>query len=193
MKLKITGGIHKGRMIDAPKGNQTRPTSEKLRKTFFDICQMRIEDSFVLDLFSGSGAIGLEALSRGCTESYLVESDSKAQFTIDNNIKLLSYQKSAHLLKMDVLKALARLKEAGIVFDLIFMDPPYATNKEAKGLAEQVLEKIEDLNLLKDDGMILLEEGRHFNLERCIDGLKTLELFNQRKAGDTQIFQFVKK
>jgi len=191
MKLKITGGEHKGRFIDAPKGLSTRPTSEKLRKTIFDISQNLIEGSMILDLFSGSGALGLEAISRGAKQAYLVDHDLKAISCIEKNITSLNMSSEAVMMKMDVMKAIDHLNGLNIQFDLIFIDPPYALESQSISLAEKVLTKIESTQLLASDGLIFLEEGRYFNLNRCLKGLSRLNLKNQRKAGDSFLFEWV--
>ena len=123
MKLKITGGAFKGRYIEAPTGKNTRPTSEKLRKSIFDICQNYIEDTVVLDLFSGSGAMGLEAISRGAKTSYLVDNELNTQKCILKTINCLGVANEVHLLRMDVLKAIDKLETDNSKFDLIFRSP----------------------------------------------------------------------
>ena len=190
MRLKITGGTFKGRMIDAPKGSTTRPTAEKLRKTLFDICQNSIEETTVLDIFAGSGAIGIEAISRGATICYFIESDFKAQTCIQENLESFGIQSQAKLLKVDALKAIDKLGEDQTKFHFIFMDPPYATNKGSISIAEKVLVKIDQFSLLLPEGTLFLEEGRYFNQERVLPNLKHLKLKNARKSGDSQLFEF---
>ena len=128
MKLKITSGVFKGRYIEAPAGKNTRPTSEKLRKSIFDICQNYIEDTIVLDLFSGSGAMGLEAISRGAKISYLVDNELNAQKSILQNITSLTISEKSCLMRLDVLKAIDKLESESIKFDIMFIDPTYTTN-----------------------------------------------------------------
>lgn len=191
MKLKITGGTFRGRFIDAPKGKTTRPTSEKLRKTIFDICQMQIEGSITLDLFAGSGALGLESVSRGASKAFLVDSDFDAQMTILNNIKSLKIESEATLLRKAVLKAIDQLNEEQKQFDIIFIDPPYALTKEEVSLGEKTLKKLDESLLLKPHSLIFLEEGRFFNLDRAVSTLKRLKLKSQRQAGESNLYEFI--
>lgn len=191
MKLKLTGGAFKGRFIDAPKGKTTRPTSEKLRKTIFDICQMQIEGSITLDLFSGSGALGLESISRGASKSFLIDSDFDAQMTILNNIKLLKVESSVTLLRTTVLKGIDKLKNDNLSFDIIFIDPPYTINKDDIGLGEKTLLKLDESSIVHSNSLIFLEEGRFFNLERTLNNLKNLKLKSQRQAGESNLYEFI--
>ena len=191
MKLKITGGLFKGRMIDAPKGKTTRPTSEKLRKTMFDICQMKTEDSTVLDLFAGSGALGLESISRGANFAYLVDNDHSAQTCILQNAKALQIENKASLIKLDVFKAIDKLEKSNIKLDLVFIDPPYATDKLPIGLAEKVLANLDGSGILNPECLVFLEEGRYFNEERALQSLSHLKLKSKRQAGDSSLFEFI--
>jgi 16S rRNA (guanine966-N2)-methyltransferase len=190
MKLKITGGEFRGRLIDAPKGSATRPTLEKLRKTLFDICQMTIEDATILDLFSGSGALGIEALSRNAQSVTFVESHKMAFDTIKSNLQLLKVTDKARLLPIDVFKALDRLDAENQSFDFIFIDPPYAKSKDEISLSEKVLLRLDTSSLTSENTRIFLEEGRHFNLDRTLEGLKRLQLKSKRDAGDSHLFEF---
>ena len=191
MKLKITGGTFRGRFIDAPKGKTTRPTSEKLRKTIFDICQMQIEGSTTLDLFAGSGALGLESISRGAIKTFLVDSDFDAQMTIINNIKALKIESEAIILRKAVLKALDQLQEEQRQFDIIFIDPPYTLTKEEVGLGEKALLRLDESLLLKPQSIVFLEEGKFFNLDRALSFLKRLNLKSQRQAGESNLYEFI--
>lgn len=191
MKLKLTGGVFRGRFIDAPKGKTTRPTSEKLRKTIFDICQMKIEGAITLDLFAGSGALGLESISRGAIKAYLVDNDYEAQTTILGNIKALKVESSAFLLRSTVLKGIEKLEQDHQEFDVIFIDPPYTLSKDDVGLGEKTLLKLDQSKLLHKESLIFLEEGRFFNLERTVSGLKNLQLKAQRQAGESQLYEFI--
>ena len=191
MKLKITGGEFRGRLIDAPKGNSTRPTLEKLRKTLFDICQMTIENATVLDLFSGSGALGIEALSRKAQSVTFVESHKMAVDTIKSNLQLLKLTNKTSLLPIDIFKALDRLDAENQPFDFIFIDPPYAKSKDEISLSEKVLLRLDTSPLTHESTRIFLEEGRYFNLDRTLESLKKLQLKSKREAGDSYLFEFI--
>ncbi len=131
MSLRLIGGLWKGRPLKTPKGPQTRPTQGMLRGAVFNICQSQIEGACFLDLFAGSGAMGLEALSRGASHATLVEHDREAAQCIRSNIEVLGADKLTTLLTTDVAKALALLAKKETRFDIIYIDPPYDTAIES--------------------------------------------------------------
>jgi 16S rRNA (guanine(966)-N(2))-methyltransferase RsmD len=120
MSLQIIAGLYRGRRLISPKGDQTRPTQGILREALFNILQNQIAGSHFLDLFAGSGAIGLEALSRGAQEVVFVEHNRLALQALKANIERLACK--ARVLPFDIFKALKLLSNP---FDLIFADPPY--------------------------------------------------------------------
>ena len=176
--MRITGGFLKNRSIKTPKGVQTRPTSEKLRQSVFNICQNQIEESHFLDLFAGSGAMGIEALSRGASSATFIENDRLALKTIRDNLSSLGLSSSATTLSGNVLLMLERLK--GKSFELIYVDPPYH-----KGLHEKTLLVLDHLELLSNNGTLFVEEC---SLED--NSFKNIELKKKRKMGNTFLFEF---
>ena len=118
--MRIVGGEHRGARIFAPKGTDTRPTSDRVREAAFDLIGP-VDDAAVLDLFAGSGAMGLEALSRGAASAVLVENDREALRAIDRNVDKLGLR-SVTVVPRDVLQALATDRRT---YDLILCDPPY--------------------------------------------------------------------
>lgn len=130
--MRIVAGEAKGRRIETSPGRNTRPTLERVRESLFDILQFEIPGSTVLDLFSGSGAIGLEALSRGARKAVLVDHSPVANRVEKKNIISMRMQDRAETVLSDWKTALGRFTERKIVFDLVFMDPPY----EMKDLRE---------------------------------------------------------
>jgi 16S rRNA (guanine966-N2)-methyltransferase len=141
--VRIIAGTHRGRRIAAPKGNDTRPTSDRVRENAFNLIGP-VDDAEVLDLFAGSGAMGLEALSRGAARATFVEKDRAAARTIDENLGRLGLD--ARVLQMDVVRALQQ--ERGR-YDVVLCDPPY--DFDASRLAP-LLGK-----LLTDDGLLVWE------------------------------------
>lgn len=131
MTLKLIGGLWKGRLLKTPKSSSTRPTQGMLRGAVFNICQNQIEGARFLDLFAGSGAMGLEALSRGASHATFVEQNRDAAACIQANIKTLDASAQATLMISDVTKALALLEKKGSLFDIIYIDPPYDTGIES--------------------------------------------------------------
>lgn len=125
MTLRIIAGKFKGRILKIPKSSRTRPTQGMLREAIFNICQNEIEGALFLDLFAGSGAMGLEALSRGAARATFVEQNRQAIACIKENIKTLQVENQAALIPADVSLALTLLAKQKTQFDLIYIDPPY--------------------------------------------------------------------
>jgi 16S rRNA (guanine966-N2)-methyltransferase len=146
--MRIIAGTHRGRRIDAPKGQTTRPTSDRVRENVFNIVAPWVEDAVVLDLFAGSGAMGLEALSRGAERAIFVEADSDACRTINQNLDTLRLT-GAQVVWRDVSRYLATEART---YDLIFCDPPYGEYEELEPLLARYLP-----SLLADDGLLVLE------------------------------------
>ena len=124
--MRIIGGEARGRGIDAPPGRNTRPTLDRIRENMFNILQADVPGSRVLDLFAGSGALSLEALSRGAEKAVLADHDRKAVETEKKNIEKLRYQERTRVLHCDWKQAAGTLRNEQEKFDLVFLDPPYA-------------------------------------------------------------------
>jgi 16S rRNA (guanine966-N2)-methyltransferase len=143
--MRIIAGSHRGHRIAAPKGRDTRPTSDRVRESAFNLVGP-VDDAVVLDLFAGSGALGLEALSRGAASAVLVESDREACRTINANLDKLKLH--ATVLCSDALRAVASDRRT---YDLILCDPPYGY--DASRLAPQLA------RLLAEDGVLVWESA----------------------------------
>lgn len=152
--LKITSGQFRGRLIHSLPGTDTRPTSERLRQAWLNALQMSLPDSRVLDLFSGSGALGLEAISRGASFVVFVESNPKASEIIQKNINTLGIQDQVRVITGKVEEALSRLLEEP-PFDFLFMDPPYH-----QGYEEKILKEWPMKSLMAENGRICVESAR---------------------------------
>ena len=124
--MRIIGGEHRGRRLFAPEGQATRPTSEKVREALFDILGSRVEGAAFCDLYAGTGAVGLEALSRGAASCVFVERQGKALGALRRNVEMLDAGRAARVLAMDAVQALKVMEEEGLRPDLLFCDPPYA-------------------------------------------------------------------
>ena len=124
--MRIIAGKARGTRIAAPEGRDTRPTLDRVRENLFNILQLRVADSRILDLFAGSGALGLEAVSRGAESAVLADRSSKARQTIEANIARLHFAEQTRILAGDWQDAVRVLETEGAAFDLIFLDPPYA-------------------------------------------------------------------
>jgi pantetheine-phosphate adenylyltransferase len=132
--MRITAGRHRGRPLRSPKGQGTRPTSDLLRQAIFNVIGPRLEGSRVLDLYAGTGAVGLEALSRGAAHATFVERDHGAVRSLRANVQALGVGASARILVLEVGAALRRLAGQGERFDCVFLDPPYRREEAARCL-----------------------------------------------------------
>lgn len=149
--MRVIAGTAKRIQLKTIEGMDTRPTTDRIKETLFNMISEYLADSNFLDLFSGSGAIGIEALSRGAKYAVLVEQNPKAVACIRENLKATKLDGRADVLSTDVLSALRRLNGMK-KFDYIFMDPPYD-----KLLEKQVLEYLSECDLLSDDALIIVE------------------------------------
>lgn len=125
MTLRIIAGRFKGRSLKTPKGPSTRPTQGMLREAVFNICQNEIEGARFLDLFAGSGAMALEALSRGASHATLVEQNRQAVSCIKENIEMLQVKENTDLLPFPAQRALALLAKQSVHYNIVYIDPPY--------------------------------------------------------------------
>lgn len=150
--MRVIAGSARRLPLKTIEGMDTRPTTDRIKETLFNILQPDILDSRFLDLFAGSGAIGIEALSRGAREAVFAEQNRKACGCIRYNLKTTRLDNRAQIMECDVLSALKRLESRKVSFDLIFMDPPYGM-----GLEKQVLEYLKDSLLLDSHTMIVVE------------------------------------
>ena len=157
--MRVIAGKYRSRRLATPAGVHTRPTSDRLRETLFNVVAPGIEDSAWLDLFAGSGAIGIEALSRGAGRVHFVESAGAAVRTIRKNLHALEIDDGAEVLERDVATALRTLEAQGVSFDFIFLDPPY----RKMGDYEQVLRFLAQSHLLRPKGLVIAEHDKHFD------------------------------
>lgn len=157
--MKIISGLYKGRRLTGFDIDGTRPTMDRVKESLFAIVNSKIENATILDLFSGSGNLGIEALSEGADFAYLIDNNAKAIKTINKNISDFGIN-NVKVIKRDYKKALEYFNEENISFDLIFLDPPYATD-----YIEKSLNLIDKYNLISDDGIIICESS---NLEKIV-------------------------
>ena len=131
--MRIIAGTARSLPLKTIEGKDTRPTTDRIKETLFNIIQMDVPRASFLDLFAGSGAIGLEALSRGAEEAVFVENNKKAADCIEENIRFTKFTEESTLMRTDVLTALCQL-EGRKYFDIVFMDPPYGKELEKEVL-----------------------------------------------------------
>src|SRR6266704_3874790 len=150
--MRIIAGSHRGHRIAAPKGRDTRPTGDRVREAAFNLIGP-VDGAAVLDLFAGSGAMGLEALSRGAATAVFVENDREARRTIDRNLDKLGLT-GARGVAQDALRALAAEVAAGRRYDLVLVDPPYEMFSSLQNRLSQYLPAV-----LAENGLVVVETG----------------------------------
>jgi len=184
--MKITGGIYKGRKISIRKDVNTRPITSKVLQAIFDILGDRIIDSYFLDLFSGTGIVGIEAISRGARKVYFIDIESKAISNILYNLKTLKHPKENSQFKnvevwnRDVFRAVMKLSEQ-MKFDIIFADPPFFS-----GMAEKILDVVDSVakKLLSPSSLFILRK----NVKESIEyEPKNLILKDTRRYGKSEV------
>ena len=150
--MRIIGGQFRSRILATFEGENIRPTSDRAKEALFNILSNRIYGARVLDLFSGSGAIGIEALSRGAKDVVMVEQSAEALACIKENLKTTKFMDDARVLAMDVFSAIPKLDAEGKAFDIIFMDPPYDNELEKRALI-----MLAESSLVNEDTLIVVE------------------------------------
>ena len=150
--MRVIAGKARRLQLKTIEGMDTRPTQDRTKETLFNVLQPDVERAVFLDLFSGSGAIGIEALSRGAKEAYFVENNRKACDCIRDNLKHTRLDAQGQILMKDALSAISWLEDRGIVFDVIFMDPPYDKDHE-----KDVLYRLMNSSICTEDTLIVVE------------------------------------
>lgn len=186
--MRIIAGTARSLPLRTIEGPDTRPTTDRIKETLFNILQRDIPGCYFLDLFAGSGQIGLEALSRGASYAVFVENGKKAAACITDNIQFTKFEKQSKLIPSDVIAAL-RSMEGKYQFDLIFMDPPYD-----KLIEKDVLQYLANSSLLKEDTTIIVEaslrtdisylEEMGYEIVKCKKYKTNMHVFVQKKSGD---------
>jgi 16S rRNA (guanine966-N2)-methyltransferase len=175
--MRIVAGTLGGRRLHAPEGDATRPTTDRVREALFSILG-DIDDAVVLDLYAGTGALGLEALSRGAARAVFVESSSKAASVLRKNIDELGQRDRCEVIARPIERSMAEIERRG-PFDLVLVDPPYAS---WKGPAIEALNTVVQ-RVLKSDATIVLEHATRDGAPN-IEGLR---VFDRRTYGDTSL------
>ncbi|AOZ96401.1 16S rRNA (guanine(966)-N(2))-methyltransferase RsmD [Butyrivibrio hungatei DSM 14810] len=147
----IAGSARRLRLL-TPEGNDTRPTQDRIKETLFNMIQNDVPGAVFIDLFAGSGGIGIEALSRGASRAYFIENAAKAYKCIMENLKTTHFEDVATVFKQDVVIALRNIHEKEA--DIIFIDPPYQA-----GLYERTLSQLSNMSYVTENTMIILESA----------------------------------
>ncbi len=183
--MRVIGGIARGRRLRAPRGRQTRPTSDYLREVLFDLLAQQVSGRTFLDLYAGTGAVGIEALSRGASRAIFVESSRSALATLRRNLEVSGFLDRSEVVPIEVLQYLRRVASESRQFDLIFLDPPY----ERRADAAAALILIATTELLAPGGVAVLERSIQADPIPTPDGL---ERGREVRHGDS-ILQFYRR
>lgn len=177
--MRVIAGDHKGRRLAAPSGSSTRPTADRIKESIFNILARTVEKKRVLDLFAGTGALGIEALSRGACFAVFVDRQKAALDAIRQNIQTLKLTDRARIVNWDIRRNFDFLSSDTIPFDLVFMDPPYETNALIP-----VLSAMAGCECLSGQARIVIEHSIRERLEP-LPG--SLALVDQRRFGKTLV------
>lgn len=169
--MRIISGKAKGNILISPSGLTTRPTADKVKEAIFNMIQTRIYDATIIDLFSGSGNLGIEALSRDAKKAYFVDNNKNSIQVINQNLKKTNLIDTATVIQMDVIASIEKMSLSGVRADIIFLDPPYL-----KGFVDVVLEAIFSFKLLDSDGIIVVEHDKSDEVSNVIHNLENYRI-----------------
>jgi len=184
--MRVISGTARGKKLTSLEGLDTRPTLDRVKEALFNILQFNIKEANVLDLFSGSGALAIEALSRGASKAILCDLSKQAVKVINKNLEDTRLKDKSEILNKDYLEVLNHLKNKPEKFDIIFLDPPYKTDYIFKSI-----EKILKYNLLAEEGIIIVETDDENKIEE-LKKIQNIEIYDARKYGIVHII-FIRK
>ena len=171
--MRVISGFKKGYKLKCPKGKDTRPTEDRIKESLFNILGYIHGESIVLDLFAGSGSIGIEFLSRGAKKAYFVDRSYLSIKTIKDNLAHTGLEGKSRVIKNDAIRSIKILGNENIKFNYVFVDPPYGKN-----LIIDVLENLWDQTILVEDGTIIVEHEKGLELENNIFDFKKIDSRN---------------
>ncbi|MEG2353290.1 MAG: 16S rRNA (guanine(966)-N(2))-methyltransferase RsmD [Clostridium sp.] len=177
--MRIIAGKARGRKILSPEGMVTRPTLDRVKESMFNIIQNRTPNAVVADMFSGTGSLGLEAASRGAKKCYLMDKADDTFLCLQENVKNLNFGDICTCHKGDCYEWMQKFSKDGVIFDIIFIDPPYA-----KEMIPPAIKIISKHNLLQRDGIIVCKID---SAENIFQGNEDIVLVSQRKYGNTTV------
>lgn len=183
--MRVIAGEFKARKLASLKGRKIRPTSDRIREALFSILSVKIENALVLDLFAGTGALGIEALSRGAFKTVFIDNSKESIQIINKNIEVCGIKERTEVILHDASNILSSKIFLSRKFDIIFMDPPYD-----KGLIGNIFENVGLLNVINDDSIIIAE---HSIRENDLEKVAGFDLYDKRTYGETLISFFRKK
>ena len=180
--MRVIAGKYRSRLLKSLKGHALRPTSDRLRETLFNVLSHRVAGSRFLDIFAGTGAVGIEALSRGAIEIVFIENHAPAVALIRHNLESLAVPSGAQVLPLDALRALEKIarkhKPTDAPFDFVFLDPPYAEKEQY----DRVLGFLGTAPFLATDSVVIAEHRRTCELPQRIGRLMQTRILRQGDA-----------
>lgn len=179
--MRVIGGSLKGKKLFSAKGLNLRPTSDRVKESIFDILQDQFQGWNVLDLFAGTGALGIEALSRGAKRAVFVEGNKRSLGALRRNIEECRLKEQSEVLGREVQATIKILEARGESFELIFLDPPYG-----RGLARRILEALSGNSIVTPDTLVVAEHS----ISEGIESIPSLKRIDLRKYGRTLISFF---
>jgi 16S rRNA (guanine(966)-N(2))-methyltransferase RsmD len=185
--MRVISGTKKGVRLSTIKHSFIRPTTDRTKELIFNVIDGLVKDSFILDIYAGSGSLGIEALSRGAAKAVFIENDKHALKVLRNNIEKTGFVDRANILSDSAEKGMKKLAGLAFKFDLIFADPPYS-----KSLAFETIEGIVKFNLLQKGGLFIIEHSSRDELQYSTD---KIILKSRKRSGDSAVsfFQYVEK
>lgn len=184
--MRVISGKSRGKKLISLEGDNTRPTLDRVKEALFNKIQFNVQDATVLDLFAGTGALGVEALSRGAKEVVFCDKVQEAIKVIKQNVINTNNLDKSIIINEDYNEGLENMSKQNKKFDIVFLDPPYKTN-----LAIESLQKIIMSNLLTEDGIVVIETD-DINKEKEILKIEKIEIFDKRKYGSVWLI-FIRK
>ena len=175
--MRVISGTSKGRRLSTQRGQILRPTSARIKESVFGILGEDVVGKVVLDLFAGTGSLGIEALSRGARKAFFVERDRQALRLIQKNLSQCGMEGQSEILPGDAIRAIGVLEARGEFFDLIFVDPPYE-----RGLLEKTFEKLVAHRIYHERSILVVQRDRREPLPESLEGW---DLTRERRIGDT--------
>ena len=176
--VRVISGSARGLKLNTPGDDRVRPTTDRVKESMFNIVQDWVYDSQVLDLFAGSGALGIEALSRGASQAVFCDNSLDSIKILKSNIEKARVADRSQIVSGDFKRCLRDMGAKNQSFDMIFVDPPYY-----KGLFEEVLDTIRACKILKKDGIVIVEH----DAKRPIGQVEGLEVYKEKKYGITML------
>jgi len=177
--LRVISGLSKGHKLKTVNGLNTRPTTDRVKESVFSVIAPYIEDACVLDLFAGTGSLGIEALSRGAKEAVFVDHHKECIDVIQQNIKHTKFEDKSTVIFDDVYRAMVKLAQNGMRFDMFFLDPPYSN-----GYLPRIISQLEVCDLLKKDSIIVAE---CFKEDAYPDSVSNIKVRKIKEYGETLV------